>query len=153
MRYHAVIIIAVLLIAFSGTIVQADATADLLWKGNALNHMEKYEEAIAVLDEALRIGTSAEVWTEKGYALDKLGRHEEARMAYTSAFMVKPKFIPAWLYLGDSYFSQNLYGQALSTYNQVLLLDPKNEAAQTGISNCLNALGQTTDAQKLKEKA
>ncbi len=153
MRYCSVLILLVFLITCTGTAVQADATAELLWKGNALNQMDRFEEAIVVLDEALRIGTSAEVWTEKGYALDKLGKHEEARMAYTSAFMVNPKFIPAWVYLGDSYFSQNLYGQALSTYNQVLLFDPKNEAALTGKTNCLNALGQTTEVQNITEKA
>ena len=47
-----------------------------LWR---LIHPSKYEEAISCFDEVLKLNANYEdAWANKGYALQKLGRHQEA---------------------------------------------------------------------------
>lgn len=51
--------------------------------------MERYEEALAYYDKALEIKPDERiVLNNKGIALDKLGRREEARACYNKAELI-----------------------------------------------------------------
>jgi Flp pilus assembly protein TadD len=55
-------------------------------KGNILNHQNKYNEALLVLDKAIELNPSfVPAWKFKGDALKALGRVEEANAAYAKA--------------------------------------------------------------------
>lgn len=59
-------------------------------KGNALNSLGKFEEALSCFDKALEINPNyAEAWNNKGLALGKLGRYQEALECYDKASMIK----------------------------------------------------------------
>jgi tetratricopeptide (TPR) repeat protein len=65
--------------------------------GDSTGAMEIYQEVIRLADLEMRkhpnyAGFDAELWTNKGDALSRLGRHEEAVTAYDAALEINPKF-------------------------------------------------------------
>jgi tetratricopeptide (TPR) repeat protein len=65
--------------------------------GDSAGAMEIYQEVIQLADGELRkhpnyAGFDAELWTNKGDALSRLGRYEEAVTAYNTALEINPKF-------------------------------------------------------------
>ena len=55
-------------------------------KGNSLYALEKYEEAITCHDETIRLNPEdPTAWYNKGIALKKLGRDEEAEQCFAKA--------------------------------------------------------------------
>ena len=55
-------------------------------KGNSLDSLEKYEEAIACYDEAIKLNPEdSDVRYGKGYTLKKLGIDEEAEQCFAKA--------------------------------------------------------------------
>lgn len=65
--------------------------------GDSTRAMEIYQEVIRLADLEIRkhpnyASFDAEIWTNKGDALFRLGRHEEAVAAYDTALEINPKF-------------------------------------------------------------
>jgi len=65
--------------------------------GDSTGAMEIYQEVIRMADLEMRkhpnyAGFDAELWTNKGDALSRLGRYEEAVTAYDTALEINPKF-------------------------------------------------------------
>jgi len=52
----------------------------------------RYEESIQAYEKAIEINpNSAAAWYNKGFSLDKLGRHDEASVCYNKAENLKSK--------------------------------------------------------------
>ncbi|NYT17436.1 MAG: tetratricopeptide repeat protein [Methanomicrobiales archaeon] len=65
--------------------------------GDSTGAMEIYQEVIQLADVEMRkhpnyAGFDAELWTNKGDALSRLGRYEEAVAAYEKALEINPKY-------------------------------------------------------------
>ncbi len=65
--------------------------------GDSTRAMENYQEVIRLADLEIRkhpnyASFDAEIWTNKGDALSRLGRYEEAVAAYNTALEINPKF-------------------------------------------------------------
>src|SRR3972149_9899922 len=72
---------------------------------NALCDSRRYEEAVGKYSQAIAAGYADEVvWNNKGVALDSLGRHEEALVAYKESLRVDVKYAVAWHNLRDPFF-------------------------------------------------
>ena len=57
-----------------------------------LGGLGPHEEALASYDEATRLApAAADVWENRGCALDELGRHEETLAAYDRALALSPQ--------------------------------------------------------------
>ncbi len=88
-------------------------------KGNVLVGLWRYEEALAVLDEALRLRPDhADAWYNKGLALAELGRHEEALAAYEQALRLRPNDADAWYNKGEVLAELGRYKEALVAQKQ-----------------------------------
>jgi tetratricopeptide (TPR) repeat protein len=65
--------------------------------GGVLAALDRYEEAIASYDQALKIKPDKdEAWYNRGIALDYLGRYEEAIDSFDQALKIKPDKDKAW---------------------------------------------------------
>jgi len=61
-------------------------------QGVALSYLERYEEAEAAFDRALKIEENKYTLSAKGYILASQGRHEEAIPYYNRALKIDPHF-------------------------------------------------------------
>ena len=69
---------------------------------------------------------TAEDWLNKGDALYKDGKCDEAIKAYDEAIRRDPDFADAWYKKGVALRSQGKYDEAIKAYNEVLKLNPKD---------------------------
>ncbi|MBE9225193.1 tetratricopeptide repeat protein [Phormidium sp. LEGE 05292] len=71
--------------------------AKLLEQGKTLIELQRYEEAINILDQALQIDTKyPDAWVKRGQALSKLQKYEEAQKSYEEALKIKSEYSQAW---------------------------------------------------------
>jgi Tfp pilus assembly protein PilF len=90
---------------------------------------EAEEQFRASLDAA----PTAEAWNGWGDVLLLKGRKEEAAKAWGNAVEIEPFDEHARLRLGQAYQERGLQAEAEEQYRVVLLLDPRNEAALSGM--------------------
>jgi tetratricopeptide (TPR) repeat protein len=70
--------------------IETETAKDWLNKGNSLYNQGKYEDAIHAYDRALELDPlDPEVWQNKGYALNKLGKNKEANECFWKATGLK----------------------------------------------------------------
>jgi tetratricopeptide (TPR) repeat protein len=63
--------------------IQPDFVDAYIHKGRALQELELYQDALAVFKRALEIDPMRkECWNDIGDILDRIGKHEEARICY-----------------------------------------------------------------------
>jgi Flp pilus assembly protein TadD len=66
--------------------LQPDFVDAWIHQGRALQELEKFQEALTSFKRALELDPSRkEVWNDIGATLDKLGKHEEAKICYDKA--------------------------------------------------------------------
>jgi len=65
-------------------------------KGIALAKLKRYDEAIAMYDQALERCSDSEVWYNKGISLMMLGRYGAAFGAFAIALEKNPEYPQAW---------------------------------------------------------
>ena len=66
------------------------------FKGNALNKLQRYEEALAAYDEAIRLDQYVDAYVGRGNVLRALERYEEALAAYNEAIRLSPQVASAY---------------------------------------------------------
>ena len=65
---------------------------DLLSKGKLLLEEKKYEDALEIFEEALKLDPkNPDLLNQKGVALRSLGRYNEAIESYTKSLEIDPK--------------------------------------------------------------
>lgn len=109
-------------------------------KGAALISQEKYEEAIQVLEEALKSFPKNHMLTfNRAISLEKLGRIEEAVKGYEQTIILNPFYKKSYLQLGNLCYNQEQISQALMCFNMFLLLEPDADGASKVI-NSINGI-------------
>ena len=99
-------------------------------KGVGYVNKDNYEEGLKTYNEALKTYPYYyKLWYNKGIALEKLERPEEAAEAYKKAIIYDPSEKSAHLKLGNLCYKQGLMAQALMCFNMYLLLEPDGEGA------------------------
>ncbi len=117
-------------------------------KGASLLNQEKYEEAIAALDEGLTIFPKNYMLTyNKGLSLEKLGRIEDAIEEYKNTIILNPFYKKPYLQLGNICYRQERISQALMCYNMYLLLEP-DAANSFNIINSVNNIVSSKNENK-----
>lgn len=79
--------------------LSAPATAvDQLWQqANDFLDLNKYTEAIAVLDSIIKLKPdSCVAWHWRGNSFASLGHYEDAIASYNKAIKIKPNYLLAW---------------------------------------------------------
>src|SRR5918996_860210 len=93
-----------------------------LSKGDVLNRMGNFSEAIIAYDAALMIDPKdKQAWLSKGDALNRMGNFSEAIIAYDSALMIDPKDKQAWLSKGDALNRMGNFSEAIIAYDSALM--------------------------------
>jgi len=70
-------------------------------------------------------GLTAKEWRDKGDALAKSGRHQEALQCFDKALEIDPKDAKAWALKGATLGMLNRHEEALQCLDKALELDPR----------------------------
>jgi tetratricopeptide (TPR) repeat protein len=127
------------------------------WKhrGNSLHSIGRYEEAIASYDRSLELKPDdtiwdkqeivslnlnryeAEIWYSRGYALDQLGRYEEAIASYDRNLELSSDNYAVLYRRGIALLNLNRYEAAITNYNRMIELNPENYTAWNSLGFAL----------------
>lgn len=103
----------------------AIAATSYIERGNALQKLDRYEEALASYDRAATLRPDdARVYYNQGTALLNLGRHEEALARYDRAISLDPLHADAHMNRGLALQRLQRYEESLSSYDAAIVLDP-----------------------------
>ncbi len=99
-------------------------------RGNMLNELGRYEEAMSSYDCALKIKPDNYFsWCKRGNILDRLGRYEEAISSYDCALKINPNYDFAWYLRGNVLGKTGKYKEAVSSYDRSIEIKPGNTEA------------------------
>jgi tetratricopeptide (TPR) repeat protein len=109
----------------------------------------KYEKGIAECELALDLdpnGSNAHIWMS--IALRFAGRHEEALRFAEQALRLDPS-PPAWYFreLGQAYFHNRRYDEAISALKKTLNLTPKDSITRVFLTAMYSHAGRDAEAQ------
>ena len=105
------------------------------------------ESAIADFDQALALKRDhVEALIQKGLALARLGRHDEAETTFGQAIQLKRGAPEPWLQRSKSLANLGRHEEALTACDEVLLRRPEDADAWFRRAEMLDALGRDTDA-------
>jgi tetratricopeptide (TPR) repeat protein len=126
---------------------------DIILKGNEHIYKKEYSEAIRWYDKAIKIDPNdASAWTNKGLALDKIGKHKGAIECFDKALQVDPNNPYAWTNKGYVLHGLGKYKEAIQYYDKALQVDPNNVLALNIKGVALNKLGRHKEAKELTQK-
>ncbi|WIG60461.1 MAG: TPR domain protein, putative component of TonB system [Ktedonobacterales bacterium] len=115
--------------------------------GTAWYNAQRYDEALAVLEQALALNPRLyAAWCYKGGVLAALRRNDEALAAFWQAIALDPKFAPAWYNLGNILGRLKRYDEELAAFDRALALDPTLAAAWTNKGAALANLRRYEEA-------
>ena len=97
---------------------RADASACESWfaLGLALLAHHSYSDALAAYDQCLALGPNADVYVQRGIALQNLGRFDEARADYGRALQERPSHALARFHRGLAWLVQGNYAAGWADY-------------------------------------
>jgi tetratricopeptide (TPR) repeat protein len=115
---------------------------DYIEQGKALYFEGRYEEAIATLDQAIRVESdNPKAWLSRGAALAKLQQFEAANTAYEKAIQLKPDFSEAWFGKGVALTKLQQIEAAIFAYEKAITLKPDFSLAWFFQARCYVASG------------
>jgi tetratricopeptide (TPR) repeat protein len=76
----------------------------------------------------------ARLWDNKGYALFRLGRYQDAVAAFDQALAIDKTSTKYWNHKGDVLFEAGRYQDAVTAYTTALTTDPENPYATEGLA-------------------
>ncbi|HSI88433.1 MAG TPA: tetratricopeptide repeat protein [Pyrinomonadaceae bacterium] len=108
---------------------------------------EKFDEALAMLDQAPATGPAAgEVEYQKAAIYDRMQKPGEAVAAYKRSIASAPANSDAWLDMGTIYYNQGDYDNALLAYQETVKLEPDNTEAHKNLASVYRQLMRYADA-------
>lgn len=94
--------------------------------GMALFKLERYEEALEIVDAALGLKPENPTeWSNRGFVLSALGRNEEALKAFEKALAFDPESPKILTSKGIVYFRMGLMKKALEIFDCALATEPR----------------------------
>lgn len=106
-------------------------------KANTLNSLEKYDDAIAVCKQIIKIHPEEDnktVYVTYGNALDHLKKIDESLKIYSDGIKLYPNYYHLHFNKGITYSGIRRYGDAIICFQKSLSLNPKHAGS-------LNAIG------------
>jgi tetratricopeptide (TPR) repeat protein len=116
-----------------------------------------YNGAVDNYDKALAIEKDHRIYYQKGIALKKSGKLNEAKDAFEAALKIQPDFEAAHNALGGVYYSMGIIQQAISANFEKVLEESKNnktkEAVKTNLALAYTKVGNEAAANGNSTKA
>ena len=101
--------------------LRPDYAEALYNRGNALQVLKRYAEALASYDRALTVRPDyAEALNNRGSALHELKRYDEALASYDRALTLRPDYAEALYNRGNALQELKRYAEALASYDRAL---------------------------------
>jgi Flp pilus assembly protein TadD len=122
------------------------------WEGKtaALRQLGRYDDALACIDEAMRIHASSDglfaAWLRKGEVLYALQHYEDALTCFDRATELNPSFDIGWSLKGVVLFELRRYGEAAECYDRLLKLDPNDPDDWWYAGEALRKSGRNVEA-------
>ncbi len=116
----------------------------------AFNRAQRPSQAIEIADKAIAAGAQGGMaWTEKGLALDLLGRFKEAQMAYGQALKLSPGNPETLQRMAFSFACIDEYRTALSLLGQIANMPGGKEHVRNALATVYAMSGQPDQAMKI----
>jgi Tfp pilus assembly protein PilF len=136
---------------FAGAANYAEAQ---YYQGNALFHAGRIQEAMAHIEQALRIKPDhAEAHCNMGEALAQVGKLKEAIVHYEQALRIKPDYAEAHNNLGVALAQVGRLQEAMEHWEQTLRIEPNYAEAHNNLGTGLLGLGKAAEAMEHYEQA
>jgi tetratricopeptide (TPR) repeat protein len=108
---------------------------------------EQWKDALEILKILLNLKPDQDqAWHMRGYALDELGRYEEAITSYDRSLELKPDKDQAWNNRGISLGNLDRYEESIASFDHSLKLEPDNDKAWNNRGISLGNLGRYEEA-------
>ena len=112
--------------------------------GYGLSKLEKYDEALQIIDKGLQIwDEDPSLLKNKGYIYHKLGKNDEAPEYLKQAILNGVPVAEYWYYLGEVNSQTGDLKSAVSCYKTSLKIEPGYEESVKAISDILELKGAT----------
>jgi Flp pilus assembly protein TadD len=116
----------------------------------ALNRAQRPAQALPVLEKALAANAQGGMaWTEKGLALDLLGRFSEAQQAYGQALKASPNNPETLQRMAFSFACMEEYRTALSLLGEIANLPGGKDQVRNPLATVYALSGQSEQALKI----
>ncbi|PIQ45261.1 MAG: hypothetical protein COW04_08475 [Deltaproteobacteria bacterium CG12_big_fil_rev_8_21_14_0_65_43_10] len=125
-------------------------------KGNLLNYLEHYEDALKAYEKSLEMDPdSFVVWDNKGNTLTKLKRYEEALRAFEKSIELKPDDAKSWMAKRNVLVELSRYDEAFRACDKAIELTPDDDKYPVALAfaNNLAKLGRYDEALNALDKA
>jgi tetratricopeptide (TPR) repeat protein len=123
-------------------------------EGVSLMQKDRYTEALAALDEAIRLRPRyADAHFYRALSLQKLGRSEEAIAAYDDALRINPGMADAAYNKGNVLQRLNAYDEAIAAYEHAIRIEPNIVAPRVNLAIRLSEAGKLDEALDMCEQA
>ena len=131
-------------------------------QGNQLLNEQQYQSAIAKYDRLLQKDSNYyQAWTNRGYALAKLGQYNKMLESCSAATIIEPEAVYAWNCQGEALHNLERYPEAVTAFDRAIALDNtdpvfwinKSESLQAGeqYAQSLEAINQAIAALEKQE--
>jgi tetratricopeptide (TPR) repeat protein len=111
------------------------------WSGRMYYDLRRYEEAIGVLQQEIKLSPSVNGYLFLGNAYTYSERLDEAVNAYRQAIHLNPDHVMAYIQLGVAYESLKRYEEAIKAYEVAIRLMPNEAKAHYGLARAYFAIG------------
>ena len=102
-------------------------------------------EAVANYDRAIQISPNyAKAYSNRGTALQELGRLEDALESCDKAIQIRPDFVDAYSNRGAALQELGRLGEASENYRKAISITPQNGLFWAAFANCLRAVEFTS---------
>jgi tetratricopeptide (TPR) repeat protein len=114
--------------------------------------LQKYDEAVAVLERALRMEETVEGYYNHGFALDELGQAEKAERSYRAALALDPNHAQALNNLGLMCLNTGRPGEAVPLLSRATALEPGNFITHINLALAHAELQQIPQAEEVMRR-
>jgi tetratricopeptide (TPR) repeat protein len=121
----------------------------LVWrqKGVCLHNLERYEEAIASYDRALKTNSKYYfAWVDRGLAFEKLDKYEEVVASYDRALEIKSDRYEVWNNRGTALGKLGKHEEAVASFDRAIKIERDQDKAWYNRGISLSNLGRHEEA-------
>jgi len=150
----SIVFVAIICILINGNTEVVAEGSKWVSKGDALNRMGNFSQAITAYDTALKIDPKdKQAWVSKGDALNRMGNFSQAITAYDTALKIDPNYVNALDGKGWSLNELGKYTQAIIYLDKALKIDPNHLDGLVFKAQALYNIGNYTGAKYYSDKA
>jgi tetratricopeptide (TPR) repeat protein len=120
---------------------------ELFLRGNNLFEEKKYEEAVSIFQEAIKLNpVNWGYYFNLGLAYKKLDKRDDALASFRKAVELNPESYSSNKELGEALAKADSFEEAAAFYEKAVDLSPENPDAYFNLGACLINIGRTDEA-------